>query len=100
TTPVWREIARLSEGSYTAIAQSGGMVAIATPMDKELAELNRKIGATMIAYGDEVARRKVVSRQAVSEAAPASVAADRLSYNLRYGRVVQGEGELLDALSE
>ncbi len=100
TTPVWREIARLSEGSYDAIAQSGGMIAIATPMDSELAELNRKLGATMVAYGDEVARRKVVSKQAASEAAPASVAADRLSFNSRYGRVVQGEGELLDALSK
>ncbi len=100
TTPVWREIARLSEGSYDAIAQSGGMIAIATPMDSELAELNRKLGATMVAYGDDVARRKVVSKQAASEAAPASVAADRLSFNSRYGRVVQGEGELLDALSK
>jgi Mg-chelatase subunit ChlD len=100
TTPVWKEIARLSEGSYDAIAQSGGMIAIATPMDSELAELNRKLGATMVAYGDEAARRKVVSKQAASEAAPASVAADRLSFNSRYGRVVQGEGELLEALSQ
>ena len=100
TTPVWSEIARLSEGSYSAIAQSGGMIAVATPMDKELAELNRKLGTTMVAYGDEAARRKVVSKQTLSEAAPASVAADRLSFNSRYGRVVQGEGELLDALSQ
>ena len=100
TTPIWKEIASLSEGNYTAIAQSGGMIAIATPMDKELAELNRKLGATIVAYGDEGARRKVLSRQVASEAAPASVAADRLSFNSRYGRVAQGEGELLDALSE
>jgi Mg-chelatase subunit ChlD len=100
TTPIWREIASLSEGSYTAIAQSGGMIAVATPLDSELAELNRKLGATMVAYGDEAARRKVVSKQALSEVAPASVAADRLSFNTRYSKVVQGEGELLDALSE
>src|SRR5438876_869784 len=100
TTPVWTEIAKLSEGSYAAIAQSGGMVAVATPMDSDLSELNRKLGATMVAYGDEAARRKVLSRQAASEAAPASVAADRLSYNTRYGLVVQGEGELLDSLNQ
>jgi Mg-chelatase subunit ChlD len=100
TTPIWKEIANLSEGSYTAIAQSGGMIAVATPLDSELAELNRKLGATMVAYGDEAARRKVVSKQALSEVAPASVAADRLSFNTRYSKVVQGEGELLDALSE
>ena len=100
TTPIWKEIANLSEGSYTAIAQSGGMIAVATPLDSELAELNRKLGATMVAYGDEAARRRVVSKQALSEVAPASVAADRLSFNTRYSKVVQGEGELLDALSE
>src|SRR6266496_2545914 len=99
TTPIWREIAKLSEGRYAAIAQSGGMVAVATPMDSELAELNRKLGATMVAYGDVSAQRIVVSKQAASESAPASVAADRLSFNSRYGRVVQGEGELLDSLS-
>ena len=100
TTPVWREIASLSEGNYAAIAQTGGMVAVTTPMDKELAELNRKLGATMVAYGGEKARRNVLSRQAASEAAPASVAADRLSFNTRYGLVVQGEGELLDSLNQ
>jgi len=99
TTPIWREIAKLSEGSYAAIAQSGGMVAVATPMDSELAELNRKLGATMVAYGDVSAQRIVISKQAASESAPASVAADRLSFTSRYGGVVQGEGDLLDSLS-
>ena len=42
TTPFWKEIAQLSEGSFAAIAQSGNMPAMATPMDGELAELNRK----------------------------------------------------------
>ena len=48
TTPIWKEMAQLSEGSYAAIGQTGNMIAIATPMDKELAELNRKIGGTLI----------------------------------------------------
>src|SRR5881397_501132 len=100
TTPIWQEIAKLSEGSYAAIAQSGNMAVVATPMDSDLSELNRKLGATMVAYGDEPARRRVLSRQAASESAPASVAADRLSFNGRYGLVVQGEGELLDSLQQ
>src|SRR5882762_474002 len=44
TTPIWKEIAKLSEGSYAAIAQSGGVAVIATPMDKELSRLNERIG--------------------------------------------------------
>ena len=99
TTPFWQEIAKFSEGNYAAIAQSGNMVAIATPMDSELADLNRKLGKTLVAYGAEPARRAVVTKQLAAEAAPASVAADRLAFNARSGVAVQGEGELLDSLS-
>lgn len=99
TTPVWQEIAKLAEGSYAAIPQSGGMVAIATPMDTELAALNRKLGTTLVAYGGETARRAVMAKQAASEAAPVAATADRLSFNLKAGVAVQGGGELLDALN-
>lgn len=99
TTPIWREIAKRSEGSYAAIPQSGNMVAIATPMDAKLAELNRKIGTTLVAYGSAPERRSLRAKQAASEAAPATVSADRLSFNAKAGVAVQGEGELLDSLA-
>jgi hypothetical protein len=99
TAPFWKEIAQLSEGSYAAIAQSGNMAAIPTPMDEELAGLNRKLGTTLVAYGSERARRSVATKQLAAEAAPAGVAADRLSFNAKSGVAVQGEGELLDGLS-
>ncbi len=99
TTPIWQEIARLSEGSYAAIAQSGNMAVIPTPMDVKLAELNRKVGETLVAYGTETERRSIATKQHVSETAPASVAADRLAFNAVSGVAVQGEGELLDSLN-
>jgi len=99
TTPIWQEIAKLSEGSYAAIPQSGNMAAIATPMDAKLAELNRKIGTTLVAYGSASERRFVLSKQLASEAAPAAASADRLSFNAKAGVAVQGEGELLDSLA-
>jgi Mg-chelatase subunit ChlD len=99
TTPVWQEIAKLAEGSYAAIAQSGGMVAVSTPMDAELSTLNRKLGSTLVAYGAEPARRSVAAKQIAAEAAPASVVADRLYFNNKAGVAVQGEGELLDSLN-
>lgn len=99
TIPIWKEIAQLGEGSYVAIAQSGGMVAIATPMDAELAELNRQLGKTIVAYGSDTARRSLTAKQMAAEAAPAAVSADRLTFNARYGVAVQGEGELLDSLA-
>ncbi len=98
TTPFWQEIAKLSEGSYAAVAQSGNMAVIATPMDEKLAELNREMGSTLVAYGSARARREVATKQLAAEAAPAAVAADRLSYNAHSGVAVQGEGELLDGL--
>ena len=90
TTPIWKEIAKLSEGSYAAIAQEGGMVAITTPMDPELAELNRKIGGTLIAYGSLGVRREIAAKQVASEAAPAAVVADRLAFNAKSGKAVAG----------
>lgn len=40
-----------------------------------------------------------MSKQAASETAPAEAAVDRLSYNPRTNKSVQGAGELLDALA-
>jgi Mg-chelatase subunit ChlD len=100
TCPIWKEIAQLGEGGYAAIAQSGNMTAIPTPMDTELAELNRKLGRTLVAYGGERTRSLLTAKQAAAEAAPASVAADRLSFNMRSGVAVQGDGELLDGLNQ
>src|SRR5438046_1854113 len=99
-TSIWKEIEKLSEDSYAAIAQSGGVAVIATPMDDKLARLNKKIGATLIPYGNAALQREVAAKQAFAESAPASAAADRLSYNARTGKAVQGRGELLDALAK
>jgi predicted RNA-binding protein YlxR (DUF448 family) len=100
TAPVWKEIADLAEGSYSAIGQTGNMAAIETPMDAEISRINRAIGKTLIAYGAERERRAVTAKQAAAEDASAPAAADRLSYNLRTSKSVQGGGELLDALAE
>ena len=99
TMPIWKEIAKMSEGSYAAIAQSGNVAVVATPMDDKLAELNKRIGQTLIPYGDEDVRRGVSSKQALSEAAAAPAAADRLTYNAKTNKAVQGAGELLDAMA-
>src|SRR5688500_8867349 len=35
-TPTWREMAKLADGQYMEIAQTGGALIVATPYDKEL----------------------------------------------------------------
>ncbi len=99
TPAIWQEIAKLSEGSYVAIGQTGDMLAIATPMDAEIATLNKALGQTLIAYGSRPARDAVYAKQALAEAAPTAAMADRLGYNRRTGKSVQGTGELLDELA-
>jgi Mg-chelatase subunit ChlD len=79
TTPVWEEIAKLAEGDYVAIAQSGGVAAISTPVDAEIAKLNRELGITVVAYGDSATRRVVRGKIALAAEAKEEVAADRLS---------------------
>src|SRR5437764_4492640 len=98
TKPIWQEIAKLSEGSYVGISQSGNVAVISTPMDKELSRLNDRIGATLIPYGDSKQQAEVHEKYAAAKSAPVSAMADRLSYNSKTGKAVQGRGELVDAL--
>lgn len=96
TTPVWRDIARRSEGSYVALAQDGNMQAMTTPYDEEMAKVSAGISGTLIAYGKLEFQAEVREKAAKAEAAPASVAADRAVYNLASGgKAVQGAGDLV-----
>ncbi len=98
TGEIWREIAQATGGSYAAIEQSGGVTAISTPMDAELAELNVAIGETIIAYGTTEMRRGVMAKQTASEEAAPEVAPARLVYNAATDCIVQGGGDLIDAI--
>ena len=51
TDVAWKKICRAGEGQYFAIAQDGGVVAIATPFDAELSRLGTRVGGTYMAYG-------------------------------------------------
>ena len=90
----------MSEGNYVGISQSGNVAVISTPMDKELSRLNERMGATLIPYGDSKLQAEVHEKYAAAKSAPVSAMADRLSYNSKTGKAVQGRGELLDALND
>ena len=50
----WRNVASMADGLYASINQDAAAVAaIATPMDKDLAELNTALNDTYVAYGKE-----------------------------------------------
>jgi hypothetical protein len=100
TTPFWKEIAQLAEGSYISIGQTGDMKVVSTPMDAELSRLNVEIGKTLVAYGSERQRGAMKAKQVASEAAPAPAAADRLAYNAATSKAVQGGGDLVDDMKD
>ena len=88
TRQVWQSIAQNGEGQYFAIAQDGGVQAVASPYDDKLSELGAKLGSTYTAYGGGAGtaganfRSEVTARQAEMEAsvvarAPKAAAADR-----------------------
>jgi hypothetical protein len=100
TTRIWREIAQLNQGSYAAIAQDGGMLAMSAPQDAELAELNRQLLDTAIAYGAAEEREELGRKlESAREAAPESVSA-RLSYLQKKGGALNsGRADLVDAMA-
>jgi hypothetical protein len=80
TARYWRMIAKLSEGSYTAIAQSGGMEIIETPMDAELSRLNLMLEDTLVPFGSEEERSKLLARKEKVAGMSSPAAAERAAY--------------------
>lgn len=101
TTPIWQEIAKLAEGSYIALAQTGGMVAMTTPQDAEIAKLSAAIGKTSVAYGSSERQSAVHAKNALAAKAAPAVAAERAAYNSASGgKAIQGRGDLVADLAD
>tara|TARA_R110002096_G_scaffold16106_34_gene55249 strand:- start:1271 stop:2449 length:1179 start_codon:yes stop_codon:yes gene_type:complete len=83
TREVWEEIAGKGEGEYAAILQSGGTVAIRSPYDAEISEINRKLNATVVGYGDRRALAAARSKVAAASSAKEEAAADRADYLIK-----------------
>jgi Mg-chelatase subunit ChlD len=95
----WKDIAVKSEGSYAAIPQAGGVVTIATPYDGKLAELNRGLADTTVAYGRREVRMEAASKVSEAKALPAGAAADRAGFSGKSGKGA-AKGDLIDDLDE
>ncbi len=76
----WREICKRAEGSYAQIAQSGGVVAVATPYDKELAEINTELAKNTLVFGRPEMRRAGEAKNSAAKALPMAAAADRAAF--------------------
>jgi hypothetical protein len=94
TAQIWNDIAKKSEGQYTAIRQDGGVQVVATPFDTEMAVLSGKLIETGVFGGGASLRREAeeAKREALKEADEvatakdarrAAVAADRGEYRAK-----------------
>ena len=109
TDVAWKRISLAGEGQYFAIAQDGGVVAIATPFDAELARLGTKVGGTYMAFGGMMGgmsgpavRKSRVEAQrrvegTVAPAAPAAAQADR-AYNKAINATAYDDNDLIQGV--
>ena len=110
TDVAWKRICLAGEGQYFAIAQDGGVVAIATPFDAELSRLGTKVGGTYMAFGggmmggmsgsafrsSKVEAQKRARRDG-RPAAPAAAQADR-AYNKAINAAAYDDNDLIQGV--
>ncbi len=94
TEASFRTIARLADGSFDSIGQSGGMVAVTTPFDETLSKLNSEIADTSVYAGRSEVREEGEHYKAAQKAMAPSASADRLSYRTNAGMGASGGGGL------
>jgi hypothetical protein len=87
TAQVWRSISRAAGGTYASIGQNGGMVAVKTPVDDRLKELNSRLTSTAVYYGDDKDRRAAEGRAESNRGMPTEAQADSARYRAVSGYV-------------
>jgi hypothetical protein len=100
TRAPFKAIADLADGRFTTIDASGGMVAVATPFDDEIAEVNRGIGSTTLYAGQRVEVQKAERKKANIVAMQKEAAADRASFMRRSGKSAAKGGYMASAVAE
>jgi Mg-chelatase subunit ChlD len=80
TLAAWTDIAKRSGGEVATIEQTGGVVAVATPYDTELARLNAELAKTEVHWGSLAEQKEADSVVARNMAAPAAAQADRAGF--------------------
>ena len=99
TKTVWQEIAKLGEGKYLAVAQTGDMQVVKTPVDEELAGVNSDLGRTTLAYGSVKERSAVARSVSLAESMPAPAALDRMGYKMKAEGAAVGGGAEKDLVT-
>lgn len=105
TTQGWQRVAQLANGRYFQVEQAGNAVAIATPYDKQLALLSKKLDDTRIYYGSAEKRAqqqlKIKATNKLHTLTSFASRARRATFNAsKTGETnLLGKGELVDAIA-
>jgi Mg-chelatase subunit ChlD len=96
TRKYWQEICKLGGGNYVQIAADGGVVAIATPFDKDLAKINEDLTRSTLTYGRKADRMKGEAKKKLAAGLRPAAAAERAAFAGKAGKVATYD--LLDAV--
>ena len=96
TEKAWRGIAAAAGGEYSAIEQNGGVVAVSTPYDKALWELNNELTGTVLSWGSAAAKHSSQNKLGNRAAMSISAGAEAASYSAKTARM--NDEDLLSAL--
>lgn len=80
TATAWRYVAKLTDGTFDSIGQEGGMLAVATPYDAELAKVNAEIASKTLYTGSVAVQAENRDRVQQMAALAPEAAAERISY--------------------
>jgi Mg-chelatase subunit ChlD len=95
-TKFWRDICAKAEGSFVQIAQEGGVVAVATPFDKRLGEINDELSRSTLVFGSRRKQMEDSAKLRAATALPAEAKADRAGFAGKDGKAAAYD--LLDAV--
>jgi len=95
-TKYWKDICLKAEGSFVAIPQDGGVVAVATPFDARLAEINTAMARSIVVFGTAEKRERDLRKADDAAKLPAAPAADRAGFAGKEGKAASYD--LLDAV--
>jgi hypothetical protein len=85
-TKFWRDICAKAEGSYVQIAQEGGVVAIDTPFDKRLVEINGEVARTILVFGTPEQQREGLAKNGAALGLCPEAAAGRVACQAKWGQ--------------
>jgi hypothetical protein len=80
TATAWKYVSKLTDGTFDTIKQEGGMLAVATPYDAELAKVNAEIATKTLYTGSAAVQAENRGRADQMASLAPEQAAERISY--------------------